>query len=110
MNKNAKLLERFKKYPKGLWLFSRAICFQAPYFSTVKPTFTQLEAGYGEAVVKKRRSVQNHLGTVHAIAIANLCEFVGGATLEISLPSTHRWIPKSMQINYLAKAETDVRA
>ena len=41
---------------------------------------------------------------------AALCELVAGTTLEITLPDTHRWIPKSMKINYLAKATTDVRA
>lgn len=110
MNKNAALLEKFKKLPCGLWIFSKIICFKAPYFASIKPTFTVLEPGLGEAVIKKRRSVQNHIGTVHAIAVANLCELVAGTTLEITLPATHRWIPKSMKINYIAKATTDIRA
>lgn len=110
MNRSAALLEQFKKYPFGLWLFSRTICIKAPYFSTIRPTFTILEPGRGEATFKKRRAVTNHLGTVHAIAMANLCELVAGTTLEITLPATHRWIPKSMKIDYLAKATTDVRA
>ena len=82
----------------------------APYFSTIRPTFTLLEPGRGEARIRKRRAVQNHLGTVHAIAAANLCELVAGTTLEVTLPATHRWIPKSMKINYLAKAGSDLRA
>ena len=94
----------------GLWIFSRIICIKAPYFSTIKPTFKKLELGYGEAVIKKRRAVQNHIGTVHAIAMANLCEYVAGTTLEITLPGTHRWIPKSMNIKYLAKANSDLVA
>jgi hypothetical protein len=110
MNKSAILLNRFKKLPFGLWLFSRVLCFKAPYFSSVRPTFTVLEPGKGEAVIRKRRAVQNHLGTVHAIAIANLCEFVAGVTMEVTLPNSHRWIPKSMKINYLAKAGSDVFA
>lgn len=108
MNKNALLLQKFKKYPLGLWLFTQAICLKAPYFSSIRPVFTLLEAGKGEAKLTKRRSVQNHLGTVHAIAIANLCEFLAGTTLEVTTPNTHRWIPKSMKINYLAKATTDL--
>lgn len=110
MNKNAILLDKFKKLPLGLWLFSKAICFKAPYFGSIRPTFTVLENGKAEATLKKRRAVQNHLGTVHAIAIANLCEFVAGTTLEVLTPNTHRWIPKSMKINYLAKATTDLTA
>lgn len=110
MNKTAKLLEKFKKLPLGLWLFTRALCLKAPYFSSIRPTFILLEPGWGEATMSKRRAVQNHLGTVHAIAIANLCELVAGTTLEVTIPSTHRWIPKSMKINYLAKANSDVLA
>jgi acyl-coenzyme A thioesterase PaaI-like protein len=110
MNKSAKLLQRFRKLPFGLWLFSRALCLKAPYFSSIRPTFTTLEPGRGEAKMKKRRAVQNHLGTVHAIAMANLCEFVAGVTMEMTIPDSHRWIPKSMKINYLAKAESDVHA
>jgi acyl-coenzyme A thioesterase PaaI-like protein len=106
MNRSAALLGKFKKYPFGLWLFSRTICIKAPYFSTIRPTFTTLEPGRGEAKFQKRRAVLNHL----AIAMANLCELVAGTTLEITLPGTHRWIPKSMKINYLAKATTDVHA
>jgi acyl-coenzyme A thioesterase PaaI-like protein len=110
MNKTARLLNQFKKFPCGLWLFSRAICFKAPYFSSIRPTFTVLEPGRGEAKFRKRRSVLNHLGTIHAIAMANLCELVAGTTLEVTVPPTHRWIPKSMKINYLAKANTSVTA
>lgn len=110
MNKTAHLLEKFKKYSFGLWLFTRAICFKAPYFSTIRPLFTELKPGVGEARLKKRRAVQNHLGTVHAIAIANLCELVAGTTLEITIPDTHRWIPKAMKINYISKAKTDLVA
>lgn len=110
MNKNYEILKTLKKWPMGLWVFSKIICFKAPYFSTIKPKFTKLELGYGEAVLKKRRSVQNHIGTVHAIAMANLCEYVAGTTIEITLPGTHRWIPKSMKINYLAKANSDLIA
>lgn len=110
MNKTAQLLQKFKSLPCGLWLFSRVLCLKAPYFGSIRPTFVRLENGYGEARARKRRAVLNHLGTFHAIAMANLCELVAGTTLEISLPATHRWIPKSMKINYLAKAQTDILA
>jgi acyl-coenzyme A thioesterase PaaI-like protein len=110
MNKTAMMLDRLKKLPCGLWLFSRLICFKAPYFASIKPKFTLLEPGQGEALLKKRHAVENHIGTVHAIAMANLCELVAGTVLEITLPSSHRWIPKSMKISYLAKANSDVRA
>lgn len=94
----------------GRYLFSRIVCFKAPYFRTVRPVFDVLEPGRSKAHFRKRRRVTNHIGTVHAIAMANLCELVAGTVTEVSCPRNMRWIPRSMTIDYLAKAETDVRA
>ena len=109
-NPSHALLQKLERLPGGLYLFSRAVCLKAPYFSSIRPRFTALRPGYGEATVKKRRRVTNHLGTVHAIAMANLCEFIGGTLMEVSIPSDMRWIPKGMTIRYLAKAPSDVTA
>ncbi len=110
MNQTRFLLEKLKKLPFGLQAFSKAICLKAPYFGSISPVFTRLEPGIAEAKIRNKRAHRNHIGTVHAIAMANLCEFVGGVGLEISLPTTHRWIPKGMNIQYLKKAETDLIA
>jgi acyl-coenzyme A thioesterase PaaI-like protein len=94
----------------GRWLFSRLVCFRAPYFASIRPVFDVLEPGRAVARIRKRRAVTNHIGTVHAIAMANLCELVAGTVTEVSLPRSMRWIPRSMKIDYLAKAETDLTA
>ncbi|MEM1262587.1 MAG: hotdog fold domain-containing protein [Pseudomonadota bacterium] len=94
----------------GRRLFSTIVCWQAPYFGSIRPRFEVLESGRAVASVRKRRAVTNHIGTVHAIAMANLCELVAGTVTEVSIPATMRWIPRGMQIDYLQKATTDVRA
>lgn len=94
----------------GRWLFSRVVCFRAPYFASIRPVFDVLEPGRAIARMRKRRAVTNHIGTVHAIAMANLCEFVAGTMTEVSVPASMRWIPRGMQIHYLAKAETGLTA
>ncbi len=94
----------------GRWLFSRIVCFRAPYFGTISPVFDVLEPGRAVARMRKRRKVQNHIGTVHAIAMANLCEIVAGTLTEVSIPGSMRWIPRGMQINYVAKATTHLHA
>jgi len=109
-NKTHALLQKFEKFPASLWLFSKAICFKAPYFGSIKPLFTEVKPGYAKATIKKKRRVHNHISTVHAIAMANLCEFVGGTLMEISIAKNMRWIPKGMDIKYLAKAQTDITA
>lgn len=60
--------------------------------------------------MKKRRAVLNHLGTVHAIAMCNLCELAAGTMLESTLPRSQRWIPRGMSVRYLKKATTDLLA
>ncbi len=58
--------------------------------------------------IKNRKSVQNHLGSVNAGALCTLAELVGGSTLEVSLPSHLRWIPRSMSVEYLGMGKTDL--
>nr|WP_298124926.1 hotdog fold domain-containing protein [uncultured Pseudoxanthomonas sp.] len=98
------IYRNLSRKPFGAWLFSRLICFKAPYFGSIGPRMTRLEPGRGEATIRHRRSVTNHLGTVHAIALCNLAEFVGGLTTDVSIPRSMRWIPKGMTVEYLKKA------
>ena len=89
-------------------LFSLAFALKAPYFGSIRPRFTLLEPNHTELVIPKRRAVQNHLGTVHAIALCNGLEAAMGALAEASIPSHKRWIPKGMEVSYTAKATTDI--
>jgi acyl-coenzyme A thioesterase PaaI-like protein len=109
-NRTLSILEKVRRWPAGLWIFSRLVAFKAPYFSSIRPVFLDLEPGYARARISNRRSVRNHLGTVHAIAMANLCEFVGGTLMEVSISPGMRWIPRGMTIRYLGLARTDLVA
>ena len=98
------LYRRLAGKPGGRWLFSKLVCFKAPYFASIAPRIVSLAPQRGVARLKHRRRVTNHIGTVHAIALCNLAEFVGGLTCDVSLPRGMRWIPKGMQVEYLKKA------
>jgi acyl-coenzyme A thioesterase PaaI-like protein len=89
-------------------LFSLAFAQKAPYFWSIRPRFTVIEPNHAELVIPKRRAVQNHIGTVHAIALCNGLEAAMGALAEATIPSHKRWIPKGMDITYTAKATTDI--
>lgn len=54
--------------------------------------------------------MENHIGTVHALAMGNLCELAAGMVTEVTIPTSLRWLPRGMTIEYLRKAETDVTA
>jgi len=85
-------------------MFSR----RAPYFASVRPRFTVVEPNRVELVVRDRKRVHNHIGTVHAIALCNGLEAAMGALAEASIPPGKRWIPKGMQVSYTAKASSDI--
>ena len=89
-------------------LFSLAFAQKAPYFASIRPRFTVIEPNHAELVIPKRRAVQNHIGTVHAIALCNGLEAAMGALAESTIPKNKRWIPKGMDISYTAKATTDI--
>lgn len=98
------------KLPFGNRIFSRYVTLMTPYFTSIKPYMTDLRPGYCKMVIKDRRAVRNHLGTIHAIAMCNMAEFVMGMVAEASIKPDQRWIPKTMKVNYLKKAKGDLTA
>jgi acyl-coenzyme A thioesterase PaaI-like protein len=60
--------------------------------------------------MRRRRSIENHLGAIHALALGNLCELAAGMVTEVTTPPGTRWIPRGMTIEYLRKAESEVSA
>jgi acyl-coenzyme A thioesterase PaaI-like protein len=104
----SQMLQMYKQ--AGPVQFSAMIGQVAPYFASIAPQFVELRTGYAEITFAKRREVLNHIGTVHAIALCNAAELVAGTMTDASIPSGCRWIPRGMTVEYLAKADGDIRA
>jgi acyl-coenzyme A thioesterase PaaI-like protein len=102
------LYTKVSKLPQGRRIFSLLFSQKAPYFATVHPRFVELRPNYAELTIRKRRGVQNHIGTVHVIAICNGLEAAMGALAEATVPGNKRWIPKGMDVEYTAKATSDI--
>lgn len=102
------LYNKVTRLPAGKTIFSVFFSQKAPYFATVRPRFTELRPNYAELTIKKRRGVQNHIGTVHVIAICNGLEAAMGALAEATVPGDKRWIPKGMEVSYAAKATSNI--
>jgi acyl-coenzyme A thioesterase PaaI-like protein len=100
--------ERLRTVPGGPRIFSLAFSRRAPYFGSIRPRFVQVSPNFASLVVPKRRAVQNHIGTVHAIAVCNGLEAAMGALAEATVPAGKRWLPKGMDVAYLAKSTSDV--
>jgi len=111
MTQTPYILRTYRKalrLPFGAQLFSAYAARKAPYFRTIRPLVTRLEPGHCTIALKKRKSVQNHIGTVHVIAVANGLEMAMGFLAEATVPKHLRWIPKGMELEYPAKADTDL--
>jgi acyl-coenzyme A thioesterase PaaI-like protein len=102
------LYTKAARLPQGRRVFSLLLSQKAPYFATVRPRFIELRPNYAELRIRKRRGVQNHIGTVHVIAICNGLEAAMGALAEATVPAHKRWIPKGMDVDYTAKATSDI--
>lgn len=102
------LYHKALRFPFGRQLFSAFAARQAPYFKTVSPRVELLEPNQCQVLVRKRKRVQNHIGTMHIIAIANGLEMAMGFMAEASIPAHLRWIPKGMELQYPNKGETDI--
>jgi len=88
--------------------FTQNIISMAPYFGSIDPVLTKLVSGSAEVSLRQQSKVQNHLGTIHAIAICNAAELAAGMVTTVSIPEHARWIPKGMTVAYLAKAKSDL--
>ncbi|PKL96281.1 MAG: thioesterase [Gammaproteobacteria bacterium HGW-Gammaproteobacteria-8] len=104
------MYQRFERLPLGKRLFAWMFSRKAPYFGSIRPQIESLQANRCVILLRKRRRVQNHIGTVHVITICNALEMAMGAAAEAGIPPQLRWIPKGMQVDYTARASSDIRA
>ena len=103
-NKALRVFKWLAPYPLGKVVYSKLINYYAPYTGTIKAVVTDLIPGRCTTEMKDRRRIRNHLRTVHAIALCNLCEMTMGLMVDATIPPDLRWIPKGMNIQYIKKA------
>jgi acyl-coenzyme A thioesterase PaaI-like protein len=98
------LWKRLRPLPLGRWIFMRLLARMVPYSDSVHPRITELAPGFVRIEMKDRHSLRNHLGSIHAIAIANLGELASGLAMTTVLPPHIRGIVTNLNVDYLKKA------
>lgn len=95
---------RLRRFPGGERIFSRVIGWQTPYSGSIGAIVRELEPGRAVVSLRDRRSVRNHLDSIHAVALTNLGELASGLALVTDLPAGTRAIVTDLQIEFLKKA------
>lgn len=88
----------------GRWLFSRAIGRFAPYTGTIGARIEELEPSRSVVRLRDRKSIRNHLNSIHAVALANLTELTGSLSIIASMHPDKRMIPVRLETEYIKKA------
>ena len=104
------LWTRLSPFPGGRWIFSKILGWKIPYTGGLGATIVTLEPGHVKVQLRERRSVRNHLQSIHAIALANLGELTTGLALVGALPESIRGILVGLNVSYTKKARGTIES
>jgi uncharacterized protein (TIGR00369 family) len=104
------LWRRLSAVPGGKRVFSAFVGRTAPYSGSFGPRVVEIRPGFASVEMLDKKSVRNHLESIHAIALANLSEATSGLAFTFGLPTGSRAIVTGLSIEYLKKARGTLRA
>jgi len=111
-NRLARVVHKFDGLPPGLrrflitWAFGGTVHF----VRTAGVKFEELTEERAVLRLANKRRVQNHIGTVHAAAVALLGETATGAVFGMSVPDDKLPILRNMRIDYTKRSQGALRA
>jgi acyl-coenzyme A thioesterase PaaI-like protein len=108
----ARSLARLDRLPALLrpWARDRLLGRAVPLVGTARLHFEQVDAEQVVISIANRRSVQNHIGGVHAAAMALLAETASGFCLGWHLPDDRLPLIKSFKVDFKRRTQGDLRA
>ncbi|MGQ8366246.1 DUF4442 domain-containing protein [Glaciecola sp. 1036] len=99
-------------YPHGLamWLLTTVFRFKVKLVGTAGLKIIETDLKRVVFYQKNKTKVQNHIGSVHAAAMALLAESATGFVVGVNLPGDKLPLIKSMNLRYVKRAKGDMKA
>ena len=101
-NQFSKLLSVTKYLPSGArsTILSKAFGKVVPYVGTTGVYYETVEPNQVIVSLKNDKGVQNHIGSIHAVAVTLLAETATGFILGLNLPTDRMLLIKSYSVNF----------
>jgi acyl-coenzyme A thioesterase PaaI-like protein len=111
-NQLARTVARFDALPAALRpaALSLALGHAVPFTGTARLKFELVTPEKVVVSIKNRRRVRNHIRGLHAAAMALLAETATGFCVGLNLPDDRLPLIKSLKVEYLKRAQGDMRA
>jgi len=111
-NQLARTVARFDRLPAALRpaALSLVLGQVVPFTGTARLGFELLTPELVVVSIKNRRRVRNHIGGLHAAAMALLAETATGFCVGLNLPDDRLPLIKTLKVEYLRRAQGDLRA
>ncbi|MCK5688813.1 DUF4442 domain-containing protein [Myxococcota bacterium] len=111
-NKLSRTINVFKPLPAPLRkrAQSKAMGFVVPFLNTAGLCFDVMTNNEVEVSIANKRKVRNHIGGVHAAAVALLAETASGFVFGLNVPDDKLPLVKSMNIDFTKRSHGAMRA
>ncbi len=109
-NRIARTVERLSGLPGGSRLTSLVLGQAVPMVGASGLVFEEVTPSRVVVSLANRRKVRNHIGGLHAAAMALLAETATGFCVGMSVPDDKLPVIKSMKVSYLKRAQGGMRA
>ncbi len=112
LNRLSKVVVSLRKWPKT-WrpiLLNFALRRAVKFVGTAKISAEILDFNRAIFSLRNRKRVQNHIGTIHAAAMALLAETATGLLVGMNIPDDRVPVIKSLKVSYQKRAVGDMRA
>lgn len=112
MNRLNKVMNTLTKLPESWQPFARSklIGRIIPFAGTAGCRVERLTNHECVVVLKNRKKVGNHIGTIHAAAMALVAESATGFVTAMNVPDSRVVVIRSMELTYLKRTKGDLTA